>query len=808
MLSLYDIQDTLGTGTLDTIEDARVEEWVIDTRRISEASKAIFVALRGQLRDGHDFIEDAYKRGIRRFLVSQPVSLPDDAIIFTTTDTLVALQRLAAVQRQRYTGVVVGVTGSYGKTIFKEWLAYALSDKKIVYKSPKSYNSQIGVAISLLEMDDLADIAIIEAGISEKDEMDRLQNMIQPTVGVLTSIGDMHDEGFLNIEEKLIEKLKLFKDSKYTHVGILPSPKLVDIAESQLKAMGVANRWILDTDYTQTTQNNLTRVCSQTANYEIPFEDKGSVELSLLLYQTLSHTPTQVDSPEIMMPTLTPISMRMEYLDAKDGSKIINDAYSIDNSSLKIALSVLSNQSSEWRKTIILSQPSVRDITPNIKELLLTMSQYPLDKYILIGEDWVSEDCSMLQGEIQLFRDTTHLLDSIDTLDLADQYILIKGARNYHLEKVVQVLQLQKHAVSLEVNLNNLRDNLLHYKSQLRPDTKMMIMVKSQSYGTGEYEVAKHYQNWGVDYLGVAYTDEGVSLRQKGIHLPIMVMNPELEGIETALDHGLEIEVYNDRILDAVCDVAYRRLLRSVPIHLKLDTGMHRLGWTRQELPELLSRLQQHPMLSIRSTFTHLYAADMIEGRQYVHNQVREYRHLLSQIEAKEIDTGMHHVLNTAGIEFFPEYQMDMVRLGIGAYGLSHAQDKRVKNVLSLKAEIAQISEVKKGEHLGYGLHTMMQKDSRIATVNVGYADGYMRALGNGKADVYIRGVKYPTIGNVCMDMLFVDISDAQNIVEGDDVELIGEHIDIRKLAESAGTISYEIMTGISDRIPRVYNWD
>ncbi len=809
MLSLYDIKEILGTGDLNEVQNRVINEWVIDSRRISHPTQAIFVALAGEVRDGHDFIEDAYQKGIRVFLISESVDIGDDAVTFVVDDTLKAMQYLAQARRARFEGHVIGITGSNGKTILKEWLTFSLSEKYTVYKSPKSYNSQIGVALSLLEMDDKADYVIIEAGISQEGEMQKLYNMIKPDIGVFTYIGDMHQEGFENIQSKIREKCLLFQTARAVHVGRFHNEKWTALCTDMLQELGVQEVHIVSENAEVTDLGSYVHLNTEIGAFDLPYYDQGSIDLSLLLFQILQVAPTRIEHSKERMRALPPVSMRLEFIDGISGCKIINDAYSLDMQSLKIAMAVLDNQSEEWHKTVILSDIKVDQNSEGfIEELKILLERYQFQNNILIGQIWKKIDFSYLNGKIHLYNSTTDLMMDLDALNFSNEYILIKGARRYQLEKVVEVLRLKKHSVSLEVNLNNLRSNILHYKGLLHANTKMMMMVKSQSYGGGEYEIAKNLQNWGIDYLGVAYTDEGVTLRQKGITVPIMVMNPEVEGIEEALDHGLEIEVYNDRILDAVNKIADKKNLKYVPIHIKLDTGMHRLGWSMEELDALIHRLRIYKSLRLVSTFTHLYAADEKEGEGDVHAQIQCFDRMIEKIRSGGIDTGIRHVLNTAGIEHYSQYQMDMVRLGIGAYGVSPFRDQSILPVYELYAEIAQISEVKAHQQIGYGIESRVNHDRLIATINIGYADGYMRSLGNGNAQVFIRGRRFSTVGNICMDMFFVDITGNDDIAEGDHVEILGRNVSIQEVAQWAGTISYEIMTGISSRIPRVYRWE
>ncbi len=806
MLTVAEIHKVLSLPS--TADDTLISEWVIDSRRISHPAEAIFIALQGDLRDGHDFAPDAYQKGVRHFLVSRELHLPGDARQIIVEDVLDALQNLAAFNRQKYTGKLIGITGSNGKTIVKEWLSYALSAQYAVYRSPKSYNSQIGVALSLLEMDMDTDFAIIESGISQTDEMQKLQQMIQPELAVLTSIGDAHYEGFESVHHKLEEKLRLFSSSQIAYLGYIEDPQIRQHAIEKMRDYEVQTVHVVRDDFEYTSNPDGSQVRYRDFHYTLPFSDEAAVLNSLLLCEIL-HSPTfQTGQLNQLLQGLPEVSMRLEFLEGRNACKIINDVYSADLHSIKIALASLDQQSQKWKKSVILSELDVSDEKQKeaIAELITLLNRYSFYRLVLVGPCWQQYTQQLRADRIEVYPSRLELMENINFLDFQEEYILIKGARKFQLEEVVELLKLKKHSVRLEVDLTAMGDNLLHYKSQLDPNTKVMVMVKSQSYGTGYYEVAKYLQSRGVDYMTVTYTDEGVRLRQKGIVTPIMVMNPEQDGLMEALDWGLEPELYSHKILDETIALARNKNLTHLPIHIKLDTGMHRLGFADEDLDALVDKLKQNRFLEIKSIFTHLHAADIPDAQSRVKAQVQKFDAFVEKLNAAGISTGWQHVLNSAGVEYYPEYQKDMVRLGIGLYGVSPSGDASVRVVTRLVAEIAQIKQLQKGDYLGYGIQNKMDKDRRIATINVGYADGYMRAFGNGNAYVLINGKPAPTIANVCMDMCFVDISDMKDVHEGQEVILFGTKPTLEELALKAGTISYELITSISDRVPRVYN--
>ncbi len=799
-----------------------------DTRTVVHPEMSLFFALQSGRRDGHQFLTRAYALGIRQFVVSRPEWLTawPDATVFWVEDVLLTLQALGAEVRTRFGGRVVGITGSNGKTIVKEWLFQCLSRSQRVVRSPRSYNSQIGVPLSLWQLRTTADVALIEAGISQVGEMQALARIIRPQIGVLTHLGPAHDEGFSSLAEKLKEKMRLF-DTAHTLVAGIDHP-LVREAVTAWQSERAGRRLVswsaidaqanvyLDSRLRQISHTALhLRLQSLTPGGHVqelmatlPFLDEASIENALLTVATL----VALDRPAAEIPAaiaqLEPIEMRMEMKAAANGCTLINDAYSSDLESLRIAMDAAQNQRKNQSMSLILSDMHQTGLASDAlyKKIADLVVSKGFDRVIGIGTE-VPQLKAYLPEQITQawFNDTDAFLQALEkTVTFRDELILLKGARAFAFERIAHRLQQKTHHAVLEVNLAAMTHNLNVYRRLLKPGVKMMAMVKAAGYGSGEAETAKLLEHHGVDYLGVAYTDEGIGLRKAGVGTPIMVLNPAPDEFDAMYRYQLEPEIYSHEIFQAL--VHYTGTEKTMPIHIKLDTGMHRLGFESADVPHLLQALKAYPRLRVASIFSHLAAADKPQFTDFTHSQARAFMEMYQQITAGLGYKPMRHIANSGAIPRFQEYQFEMVRLGIGLYGAEGTGlPEPLQVVHTLKARISQLRWVKAGETVGYNRNGPVQKDARIATVNIGYADGLLRAAGGGRYAFNIRGYAAPTVGNICMDMCMVDVTHIPDAAVGDEVIVFGEQPRVEDLAQVYDTISYEVFTGISSRVKRVY---
>ena len=803
-----------------------------DSRQMSFAARSLFVALRGERHDGHRFLGDVYQRGVREFVVERSALTPSlqtkleswpDATVWVVSDSLKALQKLAARHRGQFDIPVVGVTGSNGKTIVKEWLRQLLAPSERVAASPKSYNSQVGVPLSVWSLDKSHTVGIFEAGLSRPHEMERLEPIIRPTVGIFTNIGSAHDEGFRSRKQKITEKLRLFVHARkliyrqdYAEIDeevrlILRrvNPDLQPIAWGTSAAAEVVVR------FDQSTRP--TRIFMQGLLGEYAFETHFRNEASLenLTHCLVFSLDFGLQPAEIQrrIRGLHPVSMRLQLKEGVHHSYVIDDTYNNDLQGLVIALDFLAQQESRDRRAVILSD--VLQSGQPAEELYGTVNQLfkekNLDVLVGIGPG-ISRQAELFQiPEKYFFPNTGTFLQEFPLRQLADSVVLVKGARPFQFEKIVHRLQQKVHGTVLEINLDALTHNLNYYRNKVGAETKIMVMVKAFAYGSGSAEVASLLQFHRVNYLAVAYADEGVALRQSGITLPIMVMNPDRHTFDSLLEHGLEPELYSRKILQAWLDYLDSRAVaaESTPppgVHIKLDTGMHRLGFEEHDLDWLAEKLPQNPRLKVRSIFTHLVGADEGQLNPFSRQQFELLCAWAARLEAALGYPAIKHILNSAGIVRFPEYKLDMVRLGIGLYGLeSTGQEQRfLQTAGTLKTTISQIKYLKAGETVGYGRAGRLDRDAVIGTIALGYADGYDRGLGNGVGHVCVNGTLCPTVGNVCMDMTMIDLTEAR-AEEGDEVIVFGKEIPITDLARRISTIPYEILTGVSERVKRVF---
>lgn len=801
--------------------NALISELVIDSRQLIVPEGSLFFAITSKRNDGHKYVEELYNKGVRNFVVeTEPANLLllYDANIIRVNNTLTALQNLAAAHRKQFNIPVIGITGSNGKTIVKEWLYQLLNESKNVVRSPKSFNSQIGVPLSVWQIREDHELAIFEAGISEQDEMDHLQPIIQPTIGIFTNIGHAHDENFINRIQKAGEKLKLFTkvkilvyctDQKELQEGIIKTGLLKNIETFTWSRKGAADLQITTVE----TTGNYTQLSGIYKGNEIsigiPFTDDASIENAIHCWATMLLMGYSQLLIARRMRTLQPLAMRLEMKAGMNNCTLINDSYSNDIDSLSIALDFLNQQKQHRKRTVILSDilqsgRSDSHLYKDVSELLETKQT---DRLIGIGKG-ISRQTSLFKMEKEFFASTEEFLDSYSLSSFANESILLKGARIFGFERITEALQQKTHETVLEIDLNALVHNLNYYRSKLDPGVKVMAMVKAFSYGSGSFEIANVLQFHQVDYLTVAYADEGVELRKAGIRLPIMVMNPDEESFDAMLRFQLEPEIYSFRVLKMLEASLLRLSLSSQPvgIHIKIDTGMHRLGFDPAEVDELINQIKGRPHIVVKSVFSHLAASDSPKNDDFSRHQISLFR-MISERICYEFDYPIiRHIANTAAISRFPEARFDMVRLGIGLYGIApmaEEQDK-LENVSTLRSIISQIKHIAPDDTVGYNRRYKAKQETSIAIVPIGYADGLSRALSNGIGHLKVNGKFAAIVGSICMDMTMIDVTGI-NAREGDDVIIFGKDLPITRLADEMGSIPYEILSGISQRVKRVY---
>ena len=790
-----------------------------DSRRGITSAEVLFFAIDGVHHDGHQFIAELYRRGVRQFITEKP--LPEtwpDANILQVDHGIAALQRLAAWHRQQFAIPVVGLTGSNGKTIIKEWLNQLLSPHVAVVMNPKSYNSQIGVPLSVWQLNARHQLGIFEAGISQPGEMAKLVEVMRPTVGIFTNIGPAHDEGFTSRQQKIEEKAQLFEHAE----AIIYRQDAHDI-DAVLRARYPQQSlytWSFHGDSSahwqvQTVpQDSGTRLTVQAVNQlpvtlHVPFQDAASLEnvmhcIAYLLYANYDATIIQAG-----LSTLRRVSMRMELKQGINYCYLIDDSYSNDLASLQMGLDFLNQQSQNERKTVILSDvlQTGQSDQELYEEVLGLLQKNQVHRFIGIGPKMQASaaifDAASFSSDI--YESTEQFLQRFDSQSFSHENILIKGARTFALEKIVARLQQKIHGTVMEINLDAVTHNLNYYRSKLLPGVKVLGVVKALSYGGAAFEIASLLQYHQIDYLAVAYADEGIMLREQGIRLPILVLNPSPESFEKMVTYRLEPEIYSFGILQKFLD-AVPYLLTVPPIHLKLDTGMHRLGFAPEEWEKLVQTLSQHPTLKVASILSHMVASDEAAHDEFTHQQVRLFQQGYTQITAALGYQPLAHIANTVGAIRFPDYQFDMVRLGGGLYGVdTWGEDPSALGpVATLKTVVSQVKHIKAGETIGYARQGITQRETQIATIAIGYADGFDRRFGNGTAQVTIRGQQVPTIGRICMDMTMVDVTGLE-VAEGDEVTIFHDQASLYALAQPLGTIPYEILTKVSERVKRVY---
>ena len=805
--------------------DANIGWILTDSRSLCFPEETLFFAIRTQRNDGHNYIPELYRRGVRNFVVEQVPSGAGnelaEANFLKVTSTLAALQRLAERHRDEFDIPVVGITGSNGKTMVKEWLYQLLSPQMVVTRSPKSYNSQIGVPLSVWLLEKNTDIALFEAGISQTGEMQALRDIIQPSIGILTSIGQAHQENFRTMDEKCQEKLLLFHDAKTV---IYNSDD--EIVSRSMRRSGFGGKkiaWSKEdpqaTLYIKEveTKDNITRVAyvfNQTTEgtYHLPFIDEASVECSLACAATALHLGIDPETLDIRMSQLEPVAMRLEVKEGQHGCTLINDSYNSDLSSLDIALDFMSRRPDHngRKRTLILSDIQQSGQKPD--KLYSIVSELAekrgVDKFIGIGSVIAEHKDRISITEKHFFADVPTFISSETFHALSDEVILLKGARQFGFDHITELLEQKVHETILEVNLNAVVANLNHYRSFMRPETKIICMVKADAYGAGAVEVAKTLQDHRVDYLAVAVADEGVTLRKNGITSNIIIMNPEMTAFKTMFDYDLEPEVYSFRIMDALIKAAEKEGITSFPVHIKLDTGMHRLGFDpKHDIDEVIERLHHQNAIIPRSVFSHFVGSDSNDFDRFSAHQFELFDKASTKLQEAFDHKILRHICNSAGIEHFPERQLDACRLGLGLYGIDSRDNHILNTVSTLKTTILQLRHVPKEETVGYSRKGILTRDSVIAAIPIGYADGLNRHLGRGHAYCLVGGKKAPYVGNICMDVAMIDVTDI-DCKEGDTVEIFGEHLPVTVLSDILDTIPYEVLTGISNRVKKVYFQD
>lgn len=794
-------------------------DWILtDSRSLCFPEETLFFALKTKRNDGHKYIYDLYTRGVRNFVVSD---LPEKASEYKDANFLVldrplkGLQKLATHHREQFQVPVVGITGSNGKTIVKEWLYQLLSPERVITRSPRSYNSQIGVPLSIWLMNEHTELGIFEAGISEMGEMEALKPIIQPTIGILTNIGGAHQENFSSVVDKCMEKLLLFKDCD---VVIYDGDNEV-ISSCVTKSLFTAREiaWsrkdnerplFIEKIVKEETHTTIYyRYIGLPSSYTIPFIDDASIEnsihcLAVALYMMLP--PEQIAE---RMAKLEPVAMRLEVKEGKNGCTLINDSYNSDLASLDIALDFMQRRSEDKmrKRTLILSDILETGQTSKLlyRQVADLIHSRGVDKLIGVGED-IASSSSRFELEKYFFRSTTELLNSGLLNQLHDEIVLIKGSRTFQFDKITDLLELKVHETTLEINLNALVDNLNYYRNKLKPDTKIVCMVKASAYGAGSYEIAKTLEDQRVNYLAVAVADEGSELRKAGITSSIIIMNPEQTAFKTLFDYKLEPEVYSFHLLEELIKAAEREGITNFPIHIKIDTGMHRLGFAPSEIPRLVERLHKQTSVIPRSVFSHLVGSDTERLDTFTRRQIEVFEAAAAQLQEGFSFKIIRHICNTAGIQRYPGAQFEMVRLGIGLYGVDPFTNEMLHNISTLRSTILQIHDVPKEETVGYGRKGILERDSRIAAVPIGYADGLNRHLGNGRGYCLVNGKKAPYVGNICMDVCMIDVTDI-DCREGDKVIIFGDDLPVTVLSDLLDTIPYEVLTSVSNRVKRVY---
>ena len=823
--TIEQIRDILKAKGRIVTADSKVARLLTDSRSLSFPEETVFFAIKTKHGDGHNYIKELYNRGVRNFIVNRTDGLLEleDANFIIVDNSLKALQALATHHRSLFDIPIIGITGSDGKTIVKEWLYQLTAGNYTVTRSPRSYNSQIGVPLSIWKLNSESTLGIFEAGISRVQEMDNLQQIIKPTIGIVTNISSAHQENFSTMQEKCMEKLSLFRKCEIVIYNADDALLANCVTRSHLPSREIA--WSqkdperplyiksIEKDDTGTTitYNYLTIENS----YRIPFLDDASIEDSISCLAAALYLMIPADIIAERMAQLEPVAMRLEVKEGKRGCLIINDSYNSDTASLDIALDFMERRSStlpHLKRTLILAD--IKQTGESAQALYRIVLQYleerKIEKFVGIGKDINSQSTKFKKSNIEchFFNTTEELLASHILREMSNECILIKGSRSFHFEDVSEALEKKVHQTILEVNLNALRDNLNSYRNNLNPETKTVCMVKAGAYGAGALEVGRTLQECNVDYLAVAVADEGAELRREGITTGIIVMNPEPSSYSTLFDNKLEPEVYSFGMLKSLIHAACHEGITDYPIHIKIDTGMHRLGFLPEEIPMLIDTLKRQSALTPRSVFSHFAGSDSPLFDDFTKTQMKRFETAADMLQGAFTQKILRHICNSAGAERFTDAQYDMVRLGIGLYGVSPiGNENTLRPISTLKTIILQIHDVPAEETVGYSRKGTLTRDSRIAALPIGYADGLNRKLGNGRGYCIINGKRAPYIGNICMDVCMVDVTGI-DCNEGDIVEIFGNNLPVNTIAEWLDTIPYEVLTSVSNRIKRVYYSD
>ena len=812
--SIEKITTLIGARRIGTA-DAEIRWLLTDSRSLCFPEETLFFALKTQRNDGHKYIEDLYRRGVRNFVVNgewltsilqssnSSILKWSDANFLVVPSPLAALQRLAERHRDEFDIPVVGITGSNGKTMVKEWLYQLLSPSMTVTRSPKSYNSQIGVPLSVWLLNEQTQVGIFEAGISQLGEMDRLRDIIQPTIGVMTSLGAAHQKNFRSMEEKCMEKLRLFQDAK-----VIVYNADDDLVSRCIRRSGFTGKkigWRRD---------------EMAGKYPLPFTDEASLQCSYACAAVALHLGVTPEQLAERMAKLEPVAMRLEVKEGQHGCTLINDSYNSDINSLDIALDFMARRGQSDnvngnvngnRLTLILSDIFQSGMTHDelYGEVGRLCEQRGVTRFIGIGRALPTQADKIKVEDKWFFADVEQFIHSDLFRSLHDEVILIKGARLFGFDRITELLEQKVHETILEVNLNAVVSNLNYYRSFLKPETKLVCMVKADAYGAGAVEVAKTLQDHRVDFLAVAVADEGVTLRRNGITQNIMIMNPEMTAFKTMFDYDLEPEVYSFRLMDALIHAAEQQGITGWPVHIKLDTGMHRLGFDpEKDIDEVIRRLKSQTAIIPRSVFSHFVGSDSDDFDRFSTMQFEKFDKASRQLQSAFSHRILRHMDNSAAIEHFPERQLDMCRLGLGLYGVDPRDNRMLSTVSTLKTTILQVRHVPKEETVGYSRKGILTRDSLIAAIPIGYADGLNRRLGRGACYCLVNGQKAPYVGNICMDVAMIDVTDIPDVREGDSVEIFGEHLPVTVLSDVLGTIPYEVLTSVSGRVKKVYYQD
>ena len=821
--SFRHIAETVNGRILQLASESRIEQLVIDSRKIIFPSHSLFFALSSGRRDGHAFISEAYRKGVRNFVISRIIDIEQwsDANFVLVSSSLTALQKLAAHHRKQFSIPIIGITGSNGKTIVKEWLNQLLEEDFNIVRSPKSFNSQIGVPLSIWQINEQHELGIFEAGISQPGEMDVLEEIIQPSIGIFTNIGPAHSEGFDSIEQKVREKAKLFQqartviycsDEVVVEEGLKQLKELHKESEMNFFSWGKsknANLHIKDIQRSSTSTFVKAAYKELENSIELPFTDDASIHNAITCWCVLIQLGIKHEEVRRCMTQLQQVSMRLELKHGINHCTIINDSYSADLSSLNIALDLLSEQRQHRKHTVILSdflQSGLKD-EDLYKRIASALQEHHVERIIGLGKNISAQKEKFTKIPQQVFyQSTDEFKSNFRQFEFNNEAILLKGARVFAFEEIDRLLAEKLHQTVLEINLDALVHNLKQYQQRLQPTTKVMAMVKAFSYGSGSYEIANTLQFNKVDFLSVAYADEGVELRKAGITIPIMVMNVDESAFQLLTDYVLQPVVYSMHFLSSLQNFLASEGVNQFPIHVEINSGMNRLGFDSNQVEELASSLHV-AAFKVISVFSHFAASEESQHDGFSKNQSSIFLDACKKIEEKISYPFLKHIANTAAIQRHPEWQFDMVRIGIGLYGIDTAEGNalELQQVSTLRSTIAQLRNVKEGETVSYGRHGVVLRDSIIATVRLGYADGYPRSLSNGKGKMLVRGKAAPIIGTICMDMTMLDVTDITGIEEGDEVIVFGNELSVQQVAHWADTIPYEILTGVSQRVKRVY---